>query len=144
MPIPNLLLSGFLPIGLHLATLEEVKHRFGKETPQRQYLFERLKLFVDLATVMQSKRLFINGSYVTSKAEPGDVDVVIWLDDYFLRQLEAGNEKALSLEEMFLTRQPKETFAVFDEKGWQDWLEFFSRVRYRDDVRKGLVEITLR
>ena len=144
MLLPNLQPDGFLPPGLHLADLDEIKQRFGLETPQRQVLFEHLQLFVDLAHHAQAKRMFANGSYVTAKPNPGDVDVVIWVDERFLQLLEAGDERALSLETMILTRQPREAFAVFDERGWLDWVEFFSRVRYRNDLRKGLVEVKLR
>jgi len=44
---------------------------------------------------------------------------------------------------MFLTREPKEAFAVFDEDGWNAWLDFFSSLKGREDVRKGLVEVSL-
>lgn len=143
MPLPSLQSNGFLPVGLHLAEVGEIKERFGQHTPQRQYLFERVQTFLELASYVTAKRMFVNGSYVTSKEDPGDVDIVIWLDDNFLRMLDADDEKALRLEDIFLTRQPQEAFAVFDEQGWNDWLDFFSRVRYQEDVRKGLVEVKL-
>jgi hypothetical protein len=34
--------------------------------------------------------------------------------------------------------------AVFDESGWNGWIEFFSLVRGREDLQKGLVEVKLR
>ena len=57
--------------------------------------------------------------------------------------LELGDNQALDLELMFLTRKPKEAFAVFDEDGWNAWLDFFSSVRYREEERKGVVEVRL-
>jgi hypothetical protein len=41
---------------------------------------------------------------------------------------------------LYLTREPKEAFAVFDEDGWNAWLDFFSSIRNREDERKGLVD----
>lgn len=87
--------------------------------------------------------MFVDGSYVTAKPNPGDVDVVIWVGDRFFQLLDSDNEQALTLELMFLTREPKEAFAVFDEQGWNAWIDFFSKVRNRRDVRKGLVEVKL-
>ena len=81
---------------------------------------------------------------LTSKTNPGDVDVVIWVGDKFLELLEQEDEQTLILELMFLTREPKEAFAVFDEDGWNAWLDFFSSLKGREDERKGLVEVRLR
>jgi len=99
---------------------------------------------VDLAQHVGAERLFIGGSFVSDKPEPGDVDIVIWVGDHFVRLLETGDEKALNLELRFLTRIPKEAFAVFDEEGWLGWVGFFSLVRGRRDPQKGLLEVKLR
>jgi len=87
--------------------------------------------------------MFVAGSYVTAKANPGDVDIVIWVGERFLELLELGDEQALNLELMFLTREPKEAFAVFDEEGWNVWLDFFSSIRNREGEWRGLVEVSL-
>jgi len=87
--------------------------------------------------------MFIAGSYVTAKVNPDDVDVVIWVGKRFLELLEAGDEQALNLELMFLTREPKEAFAIFDEDGWNAWLDFFSSIRNREREWRGLVEVNL-
>ena len=45
--------------------------------------------------------MLVNGSYVTAKTDPGDVDVVIWLDEgKFRRLVEQGDELALDLREV--------------------------------------------
>lgn len=143
MALPELMKNGFLPPGLHLAELDEIWERFGKGSEQRQTLFRRLQLFVDLARHVGAVRMFIGGSYVTAELYPKDVDVVIWVGDTFLDLLDKGDEYALTLELMFLTREPQEAFAVFDELGWNAWIEFFSKVRGRRNLRKGLVEVQL-
>jgi len=143
LPIPPLNEHGFLPAGLHLASLEQVEAQFGLTTEIRRALYRRLAEYIDLARHVGAVRFFIGGSFVSSKPEPGDVDIVIWVGDRFVRLLEAGDEKALNLELRFLTRIPKEAFAVFDEEGWLDWVEFFSLVRGRRDERKGLIEVKL-
>jgi hypothetical protein len=85
----------------------------------------------------------VDGSFVTSKPEPNDVDAVIWLPDDFVQRVSNGNFEALELEAMLLTRHPEEIFAAEDRRDWDDWLEFFSRTRETDGRRKGVVEIEL-
>lgn len=143
MPIPTLQENGFLPPGLYLASLDEIWERFGPTSERRRMLFDRLRMFVDAARHVEAVRMFVAGSYVTAKADPRDVDVVIWVGERFLELLELGDKQALDLELMFLTREPKEAFAVFDEDGWNAWLDFFSSVRYREEERKGVVEVRL-
>ncbi len=102
MPIPPLNEDGLLPLGLHLAEMNEIAERFGMSTPRRQMLFERLRMFVDLAQHCGALRMFVNGSYVTGKPEPGDVDVVIWLGTHFRELLLQRDWQALLLKQMFL------------------------------------------
>ncbi len=85
----------------------------------------------------------MDGSFVTAKAEPGDVDAVILLPTNFVVLVQQGVESALELEDMLLTRQPEEIFGAEDENDWLAWSEFFSRTREPDGSRNGLVEIVL-
>jgi hypothetical protein len=87
--------------------------------------------------------LLVDGSFVTAKEHPGDVDAVIQLPVDFEQQLDGGNELALELEMMLLTRHPEEIFAAEDDDGWNAWVEFFGRTREPDRRRKGLVEVEL-
>ncbi len=90
-----------------------------------------------------ASRLGVDGSFVTAKAEPQDVDAVMLVPSNFAEQAQAGIEAALELEEMFATRQPEELFAAEDEDDWNGWCEFFQRTREPDGRRKGIVEIRL-
>jgi hypothetical protein len=85
----------------------------------------------------------LDGSYITAKQEPNDIDAVVLLADDFEQQISDGLDAALELEEMLLTRRPEEIFAAEDTRDWNDWIEFFSRTREADGRRKGLVEIHL-
>jgi hypothetical protein len=95
-----------------------------------------------LARAVGAKRLLIDGSFVTDKSQPDDVDAVIMLPRDFHGQVRRGTDAALELEEMLLTRRPEELFAAEDQTDWDEWAEFFSRTREADGRRKGLVEIT--
>jgi hypothetical protein len=87
--------------------------------------------------------LLIDGSFVTAKPEPNDVDAVVLLPVDFEPQLEARSEAATEFEEMLMTRRPEEIFAAEDETDWIEWVEFFSRTREADGRRNGLVEVEL-
>jgi hypothetical protein len=87
--------------------------------------------------------MFVNGSFVTAKPEPGDVDVVIWLGNEFRELLLAKDAKALLLQQMLLKRQPEEAFGVSDQAGWDVWFEFFSTFKQDPKQRKGLIEVQL-
>lgn len=87
--------------------------------------------------------MLVDGSFVTAKHEPNDIDAVVLLPTDFESQIQKGVEPALELEELLLTRRPEEIFAAEDEADWHAWVEFFSRTREVDGRRKGLVEVEL-
>jgi hypothetical protein len=142
-PIPPFRADGYLPEALHLASEAEVLFRFGSSTRRRRQLALRLRRWVELARRIGGRRLLIDGSFVTAKDNPNDIDAVILLPPDFQKQLEQEIEWALELEEMLVTRHPEEIFAAEDETDWNEWIAFFSRTREADGRRKGLVEITL-
>lgn len=141
--IPAFRRDGYLPEGLHLASEAEVTFRFGSATPRRRRLILRLRHWVSLAREVGVRRLLIDGSFVTAKPEPGDIDAVVLLPVDFQSQVERNDDAALDLEQMLLTRRPEELFAAEDDVDWTEWAEFFARTREADDRRKGLVEIQL-
>ena len=141
--IPEFRADGYLPEGLHLASDAEVIFRFGAWSRRRRRLVLRLLRWLELARDVGAHRLLLDGSFVTAKEEPDDIDAVILLPRDFQRQVDQGMEAAIELEEMLLTRRPEELFAAEDQTDWDDWFEFFSRTREADARRKGLVEIAL-
>lgn len=74
MPLPKLNNNGELPPGEHLATLEEVNSVFGKSNKQRENLMAGLKTGSANLYAAGVKRIWINGSFITDKAEPNDID----------------------------------------------------------------------
>ncbi|MFW5692695.1 MAG: DUF6932 family protein [Thermoguttaceae bacterium] len=141
--IPAFRDDGYLPDGLHVATEAEVTFRFGSSTMRRRRLILRFRRWMELARATNAKRFLLDGSFVTSKEQPNDIDAVVWLAEDFAEQVAQGSDCALELESMLLTRNPEEIFAAEDLRDWEDWVEFFSRTREPDDRRKGLVEVEL-
>ena len=135
--------DGYLPEGVHLATEAEVTFRFGTSSPRRRRLVLRLRRWIELSRQSGAMRLLVDGSFVTAKESPNDIDAVVLLANDFEQHVTRGLEAALELEEMLLTRRPEEIFAAEDIVDWNDWVEFFSRTRESDGRRKGLVEVQL-
>jgi hypothetical protein len=72
--IPELLPSGELPPGVHPATWDEITSRYGL-TRQRRRLLVGLLEAAHILKTAGSRWLLINGSFVTSKPRPADIDV---------------------------------------------------------------------
>ena len=79
MPIPALNAEGFLPAGIFDCSLPDVRERFGsfQGSDTRPRLFKRLE---ELVVAMQRSTLFevllLDGSFVTAKPAPNDIDLV--------------------------------------------------------------------
>ena len=139
--IPAFRSDGYLPDGVHLASEAEITFRFGSAGARRRRLILRVRRWIQLARSVKARRILIDGSFVTAKLNPNDVDAVILLPADFGHQVDEGIEVALELDGMILTRRPEEIFAAEDNGDWDDWVEFFGRTREADGRRKGLVEI---
>jgi hypothetical protein len=143
VPIPGFRPDGYLPGGLYLATETEVAMRLGQHTARRQILMERVSEWLRLGRSVGARRLLLDGSFVTAKADPDDADAVLWLPEQFEDQYLAGAPSAVHLYRMLVTRQPAELFGVFSQQRWDEWVVFFSQTLEIDRREKGLVEVTL-
>jgi hypothetical protein len=132
--IPAFNNDGYLPPGIHPASLEEVAARFGQEPELRQTQMESLRWLVDLARRAGVQRLVVNGSFVTDKWEPNDVDCVLLIGPDFPRDAaaQAVLEAGLPFINMELVRQ--EAFQEFTE-------DIFASDR--ELVAKGMIEVIL-
>jgi predicted nucleotidyltransferase len=82
--LPDFTPEGDLPAGVHLAAWEEFASRFGTSTPRRIWLVSRLRAVLSLAaSTRKLRRVFVWGSFVTSKASPKDVDLLLTLEEDF-------------------------------------------------------------
>jgi len=141
--IPPLRADGYLPDGVYVCSEAEVIFRFGSSSRRRRRLVLRLRRWLELGRQIGAQRLVVDGSFVTAKEEPHDMDTVILLPQNFTQQLAQEYTPALELEAMLLTRRPEELFAAEDETDWEEGVDFFRQTREPDRRRKGLVEIRL-
>jgi len=83
--------EGDLPPGVHRTTLSDVLDRFGQGTVQRRAVADRLiRIYQLVASTGQLARFAVFGSFVTAKAEPYDVDIVLLMEDSFDLASETG------------------------------------------------------
>lgn len=76
--LPEFNSDGNLPEGLHRTTEKELFERFATGSARRQWLGERLRDLLDFAkSTGELSRLFLWGSFVTSKEIPHDLDVLL-------------------------------------------------------------------
>lgn len=131
--IPPLDQRGYLPPGVHPATLEEIRTRFGEQSEIRRVQMESLVWLVDLARRAGVARLVINGSFATALAEPNDVDCALLIEPGFPKDAAAEAELIAGLPflSIELVRQ-----ADFDLLVGQ----FFATDRR--SIPKGMLEIT--
>jgi predicted nucleotidyltransferase len=136
--------QGNLPVGVHLASLDEVVARFGHGSSQRQLVTTRLIRVYELASnTSRLKRFIIFGSYVTAKADPNDVDIILIMDDDFTQ--EECPVEAIPLFD-HLRAQREFGASVFAIRPSQILLEtvdsFLTHWQLRrDQGRRGIVEV---
>jgi hypothetical protein len=75
--LPNFDDDGYLPAGIHPAALKEIAARFGQEPELRRIQMESLRWLVELSKRVGIQRLIVNGSFVSDKWEPNDIDCVL-------------------------------------------------------------------
>ena len=84
MALPQFNIDGDLPIGVHLATISEVKALLGSTSHRRIIVMTRLERVYNLAIQTNCVAHFIVfGSFVTNKAAPNDVDVFMVMENKF-------------------------------------------------------------
>ncbi|HET6579971.1 MAG TPA: hypothetical protein VFG66_16750 [Gemmatimonadales bacterium] len=83
MPLPPFI-DGDLPPGVYPVTLAEALDRFGQGSAQRRTVGARLaRIYRLAASAGRLARFVVFGSFVTAKADPRDVDVVLLMEDSF-------------------------------------------------------------
>ena len=135
--LPEFNNHGFLPEGVHSATLDEFQQRFGFNR-WRQQLLQNLDELINVASRAGAVRIIIDGSFVTDKETPGDIDAVLIVSDDF----DAHTQDAQMLAQ---AKTRFNTHLFIEREQNQErinlWLEFFGHDRYT--IPKGLVEIRL-
>lgn len=153
--------NGLLPVGRHQVTVEQFRQHFVDAFPAsktRGRLFRRwLQHRESLMSVIAVRSQWIDGSFVTAKTDPGDIDLVSFMDGVtfdglapglrgMVAGLVAGKEtKAVWLMDSFAvyeypTDDPR-VDVVADLTAW--WDAFWQRSRDEDGLVKGYLEVMM-
>lgn len=136
--IPDFDENGNLPPGFYKVTPEEIFDRFCK--PQfraRNQRGEKLRYLLD-EIQNYAKRIYIDGSFVTEKLAPSDVDVIIVLPDGFDYESHAGDRlhmihsnKGNNHLDIFFYKEK------FQEDKIQEMIEYYTNDK--DENPKGII-----
>jgi hypothetical protein len=132
--LPPLNENGYLPPGVHVATIDEVVNRFGQQSELRRAQAESLRWLIDLARRAGVERVVVNGSFVTDALEPNDVDCVLLIGANNPQELEAAEDlhDGLPFIDLHLVEETEFELLVTDIFGTD-----------RDLLPKGVVEVLL-
>lgn len=146
--------DGVLPKGIHPCVFEEVARVFGqfRRSDRRPQLTEKLARYIqDARTSGVVSAVVIDGSYVTAKEEPGDIDLIVALRPDFdltleMRPMEYNIQSKSAVRKLYgFDVLP----AVDGSETYSRLVDFFSRVKMDDHDQgtnqkcKGLLRIEL-
>lgn len=139
--------TGNLPPGIHSATWSEIANRFGG-TPHRRNLLEGLRAVLLALKTAGCARVYVDGSFVTAKGQPGDFDgcwEVEGVDVVTLKRVapllldfrdRRKAQKATYGGEMFIADTPADPFGT-------RFVDFFQRDKETGEA-KGIIAIDLK
>lgn len=143
MPLPHLDGAGDLPAGLHRATLDEVLMRFGLTSHQRYVVaYDLSRIYRAAQETNKLERFIIFGSFVTSKAAPNDVDIVLVMRDDFVLEECAAESRWLFDHGLAEKIFDASIFWIRPSLLLEPLEEFLSQWQVkRDGTRRGIVEV---
>jgi hypothetical protein len=142
--LPDFNSDGDLPSGVYQVTLEEAIFRFGDGHPQRREMTRRLSCIYRLARETGSVQHFlVFGSYVTDKAAPNDIDIVLIMQDNFRVEACPGGTKPLFDHEQADWELGASIFWIRPALLILETIsEFIAHWQVkRDQTRRGIVEV---
>ena len=130
--IPPFNESGFLPAGIHPATLAEIQQRFGSASEIRRVQMDSVRWMVDLAIRAGAGRIVLNGSFTTDILEPNDADCVLLFG--------AGTNRDRTALKHLRNGLPFLSIALVDQNGFDELVkDFFATDRLGSP--KGMIEV---
>ena len=132
--IPPLDNQGYLPPGIHPTNVPDIEARFGRESELHRVQMESLRWLIELARLAGVQRLVVNGSFVTDKLEPNDIDCVLLVTAGFPVDESAAMELLGGLPFINMELVDQEAFDHFTQKTF---------ATDRNLVPKGMIEVIL-
>jgi len=135
--------DGHLPAGVWPSTLIEVEKKYSYNVFRKE-LFKKLLFLIQDLKIIQCNRIYIDGSFITTKLKPNDIDVC-W---------EEGTGSNYTLEELWFPAlfDPaifKMIYGldVFPARYMESnsrllFIDFFQRIKYTD-IPKGIIQLDI-
>jgi len=147
VPIPDLDADGLLPAGVHDCTIDEVAQRFGqfKRSDRRVVLVQQLRDYCsELKGVTVARFIVLDGSFVTDKEEPEDIDILLALREGidFSQDFAPTDYNAISKRKVRTRYKFDLLVAPEGTTAYSEHLAFFAQVRGRPQLQKGLLKVT--
>jgi hypothetical protein len=148
MPIPNLNEQGLLPPGIYDCALEEIGERFGtfQSTDRRSRLYRRLQEYlIQVRSTNLVVAVIVDGSFVTSKHAPGDIDLILVLPSNhdFSAELQPMAYNVLSRRRVSRRYEFDALVARENTREYTEYTADFQRVRGQPHLQKGMLRIRL-
>jgi uncharacterized protein DUF6932 len=143
MSLPQLNENGYLPSGIHDASLDDLSERFGYSSRRQELLANLVRYLAELRQWPLAQAVLVDGSFVTDTAEPNDIDLVLVLrDDYDLRRSVSPFEYNLRSRRCVQRTFGLDLFVVRPNSvDYDRFVDFFSQVRNQPGRPKGLVRV---
>ncbi len=143
--IPPFNESGCLPEGIYDCTIDEAAERFGgfQGSSQRPHLWDRFIEFMREAdTCKLVHAVLVDGSFVTTKADPNDIDLVLVVpaNHDFSADFQPSEYNILSNRRFGFDP----LVARADSQEYRRYVGFFQQVRLEPGRKKGILRIWLR
>jgi hypothetical protein len=134
LTIPAFDKRGNLPPGVYRVTLAEIADRFGRGSETRREQMDSLRWLVELAVKAGIERIVVDGSFVTRKKKPNDVDCVLLVGPHYPKDANARQE--------LLEGLPFVHIQLVDQAGFD---EFLNRIfaTDRNQNPRGMIEVIL-
>jgi hypothetical protein len=148
MPIPKLNEQGLLPPGIYDCSLEEIGERFGtfQSTDLRPRLYEKLQAFLQqVRSTNLVVAVIVDGSFVTRKHAPGDIDLILVLPSNhdFSAELQPMAYNVLSRRRVSRRYEFDALVARENTREYTEYTADFQRVRGQPHLQKGMLRIRL-
>ncbi|MDR1729849.1 MAG: hypothetical protein LBR52_04225 [Prevotellaceae bacterium] len=133
--------DGVLDSGIHKMTWEEF-YDFFSFSPRRKELLEGLQKVVVILREIGATHIYVDGSFVTSKEEPGDWDACFdclsakAANSLFCKYpfTDRNAQKELYKGELFFSKHEADEFG-------HTFLEYFQQRKENHATKKGIVEL---
>jgi hypothetical protein len=139
--IPDFYDGMFLPDGDHSATWQEVQDRFG-QTGSRRTLCNQLSQFILTARGCGFVALYVFGSFISGKTDPGDVDLIWVYRDGQLENMGPECRDLIDYSKM-KARFAWDMFCCSDAPGVEGYLLEAFRENKAKTKRRGIIRIDL-